>query len=367
MTFGAGLGFEGSPTKHGRTEIPFARVGLIANLALAVLPFHVKRDGGRFPAVGALLELDQIVATDRPAFVSVSEGRHSFVASFSYQHLQTVLAVIRLGSMAAAADSLHVSSSQVSRIVAQAETALGVRLLDRNGPRISLSPAAEILLPRLERLFQDMAEMARIGPALRTGDAGHLTVGYTRLTGLTALAPFIERLQTKYPGVSLTLVTAPDAELEEMLLTGRLDVGLLNLPLRNATLKHVSLHFDPFCLAVPTAWNAHEGIALADERIGSVFVAPFHLWPGMLERFQLRARELGLAPQMVETVNDAIGRMAMALSTRSAALVSQIRSRGCPEGISVVPLLGFQDLGFETVLTIAPDASPTAKRAFALW
>lgn len=280
--------------------------------------------------------------------------------NFSCQHLQTLLAVFRLGSMAAAAELLHISPSQVSRLVAQAELSIGVRLLERNGPRLSLSKAARVLLPELERLLSDMMDVSRIGQSLRAGDTGHLSIGYTMLTGVTFLAPFIQMLAAAHPNLSLTLSNAPDTDLEEKLLTARLDTALLNLPLKTPSLRYHSLHFDPLCLAVPSEWQASLGIAIDDPRIESLLVAPFHHWPGTLTKVKARARALGQSPNMVESVNEANGRMALALGRGSAALVSQVRARGCPDGISVVPIKGYEDIGFETVLAVAPCAPPLA-------
>jgi DNA-binding transcriptional LysR family regulator len=74
--------------------------------------------------------------------------------------LRIFAAVVREGGVTRAAERLHRVQSNVTTRVRQLEEELGVDLFLREGKRLRLSPAGQILLPYAERLLA-LAEEAR--------------------------------------------------------------------------------------------------------------------------------------------------------------------------------------------------------------
>jgi len=75
--------------------------------------------------------------------------------------LEMFLAVAEEGSFTRAGERLHVSQSAVSRQIGLLEQELGGRLFHRDGPRVSLTHAGELLAKTatsLSRQMQDVAE-----------------------------------------------------------------------------------------------------------------------------------------------------------------------------------------------------------------
>ena len=71
--------------------------------------------------------------------------------------VRVVLAVAEAGSLSLAAQRLHQSTPTVSRALQNAEAALGVRLFERGARGVVATTEAEILLPRLRRVQQELA------------------------------------------------------------------------------------------------------------------------------------------------------------------------------------------------------------------
>ena len=67
--------------------------------------------------------------------------------------------VARLGSFTRAADELRISTTAVSRRVSDLEDHLGVRLLERNTRRLSLTEVGAGYLERCDRILQDLLEL----------------------------------------------------------------------------------------------------------------------------------------------------------------------------------------------------------------
>ena len=75
-----------------------------------------------------------------------------------FNALATFAKVVEQGSFARAADRLSVSTSAVSRQVAELEAHLDVRLLNRTTRRLSLTEAGQAFYERCVQLLADLEE-----------------------------------------------------------------------------------------------------------------------------------------------------------------------------------------------------------------
>jgi DNA-binding transcriptional LysR family regulator len=128
------------------------------------------------------------------------------------------------GSVSAAADVLHVTTSAVSQQVAKLEKETGQKMLERNGRGVRLTDAAELLVEHAERILS-LVEMAQADLEAHRGTVvGHLSVGAfpTAARGLAPRAlmrlrgehPQLRVLLSEYdPMVSIPLVARGDLDL----------------------------------------------------------------------------------------------------------------------------------------------------------
>lgn len=85
--------------------------------------------------------------------------------------LRAAEAVARHGSVATAAEELHLSRSAVSRAVAQAESQLGVPLFQRDARGVNCTELGHVLLRRVARARQQLVQAAGPLLAVRATDA----------------------------------------------------------------------------------------------------------------------------------------------------------------------------------------------------
>ncbi len=143
--------------------------------------------------------------------------------------------VVRQGGFSQAAKVVFATQSTVSKAVKQLEDELGVTLLERSGPRSSLTAAGEIVLRRAQVM---LAERGR--PSGRTGRnyavlrRGTLRLGLPPLGSSTLFAPLFASFRSRYPGVEIRLVEHGSKRLEEMLLGGELDFAASLMPIAEA-------------------------------------------------------------------------------------------------------------------------------------
>ena len=72
------------------------------------------------------------------------------------QHLKVVMAVAEWGSMAKAAKHLAISQPVVSKVIADLEDVLGVRLFDRSPQGVEPTPYGRAFLKRSIAVFEDL-------------------------------------------------------------------------------------------------------------------------------------------------------------------------------------------------------------------
>lgn len=121
------------------------------------------------------------------------------------QDLRAFARVARLGSFAAAARELRISTTAVSRRVASLEERLGARLLHRTTRSVSLTPAGTEALERAERLLDDLDEL-RDAVAGDGHPRGHLRVTAGVSLGHAVLHEGLPDFLQSHPDVSVELV-----------------------------------------------------------------------------------------------------------------------------------------------------------------
>lgn len=98
------------------------------------------------------------------------------VPDLSAKHLRALVTLARYGSFVAAAADLRLSQPGLSRIVAQAESRLGVRLFARGTRSVAPTEAGRAFLPEAERMLAGLAQAGEKARALDGEMRGQLIV-----------------------------------------------------------------------------------------------------------------------------------------------------------------------------------------------
>lgn len=120
--------------------------------------------------------------------------------------MRVFCSVIEAGGFAAAADQLGISTSAVSRQVAQLEAHLNVRLLNRTTRRMSPTDEGFAYFERCTQLLADIeeTEASVAGEARRPRGRLRLTAPIT--LGVLRLAPAFAAFSRRYPEITLDIV-----------------------------------------------------------------------------------------------------------------------------------------------------------------
>lgn len=119
--------------------------------------------------------------------------------------LRAFVATAQTGSFTAAAGQLGVSNRLTSKYVAELETRLGVRLLQRTTRKVGLTPSGEDLLSRAPALLDDLdALVAEVSEGSR-GFGGVIRISASVTFGETYVTGMLHRFGQRHPALSFDL------------------------------------------------------------------------------------------------------------------------------------------------------------------
>jgi DNA-binding transcriptional LysR family regulator len=121
------------------------------------------------------------------------------------QEMQFFSALMRCGSLSAAARELQVSPPAVSKRLAAIEARLGVTLLHRTTRRLALTPEGETYLANARRILGEIETLERELQGARAEPAGLLRVNATLGFGRMHVAPAIATFARAHPKVEIQL------------------------------------------------------------------------------------------------------------------------------------------------------------------
>lgn len=144
--------------------------------------------------------------------------------------LRAFVEVVRQGGFSPAAKTLFATQSTVSKAVKQIEDEIGVPLLDRLGHRSTLTAAGEIVFQRALRMLAERDDLLAELDELRGLKRGTLRLGLPPVGSSTLFAPLFATYRNLYPGIDIRLVEHGSSRLEEVLLSGEIELAASLLP-----------------------------------------------------------------------------------------------------------------------------------------
>ncbi|HEY4555854.1 MAG TPA: LysR substrate-binding domain-containing protein [Lysobacter sp.] len=149
-----------------------------------------------------------------------------------------------------AAEASFVSQPTLSTQIRKLEDELGVALVERAPRRVMLTPVGADIAERARRVIAEVEQMAEIARRSQDPEAGTVRLGLFPTLGPYLLPHVVPRLRERFPRLELLLVEEKTDQILARLRDGRLDAGLLALPVHDEQLHVEPLFDEPFLLAV---------------------------------------------------------------------------------------------------------------------
>ena len=172
----------------------------------------------------------------------------------STRQLRYFVEIAESGSFSAAAERLFVAQSALSRRIKELEAQLQTPLFERTARQPRLTAAGEAFYPRARNLLSELLKASEMATQVGNGELGTLRLSHSSTVPMSGpLLQGISTLLERCPGVSMDIVKlSSEAQLEEIA-DGRLELGLLRLPVlrQREGVRVVPLYSEQLLLAVP--------------------------------------------------------------------------------------------------------------------
>lgn len=134
-----------------------------------------------------------------------------------------LLAVVHAGSLRGASRRLGIEQPVITRSIQSLEKELGQPLLERHSKGVTLTPAGERFVRRIESIQAEIRRAAEEVAQWNGEDTGEVSVGLSPLAAMTLLPPAIANFSKRHPGAVVKITNTLFAPVEQMLSEGVMD------------------------------------------------------------------------------------------------------------------------------------------------
>jgi DNA-binding transcriptional LysR family regulator len=262
---------------------------------------------------------------------------------FDLSRLRVLHAVAGHGSLAAAAQALHLTPSAVSQQMAKLEREAGCVLAERQGRRLRLTDEGRVLAAHADRILAAVAEASADLDERRGRVLGEVTVGAFP-TAARGLVPAVLRsCAEQYPDLRIRLREVEPYQSLGLVAGGDLDVAVaqdwLNLPVAiPERLVSTDIGLDHADIALPPGHPLGDRgsvalLDLADEPwIASTVGTICYDW------LTTTFRRAGHEPRVAHQAAEFPTQLALVAAGLGVAVVPRLAADSVPPGVSLVPV-----------------------------
>ena len=153
------------------------------------------------------------------------------------RNLETFRLFAQTENVTETARLMRISQPAVSQVLKDLEEQVGVPLFKRIGRGLQLTPEARLLLPEVERLTSQIANVRDCALSLRDGQGGSLVVGCIPTLAQSILPQAIAGLRSIKPNVRLHIKSYTATEISRQVRLESADIGTTFLPINDAGVR----------------------------------------------------------------------------------------------------------------------------------
>ncbi|OYY95343.1 MAG: DNA-binding transcriptional regulator OxyR [Hydrogenophilales bacterium 28-61-23] len=167
------------------------------------------------------------------------------------QELRYLVALADTGHFGQAAEACFVSQSTLSTGLKKLEDFLGVIVFDRSLKRVTPTPIGREIVESARRIVEETTRIRELASYAKDPMERTLHLGVIPTLGPYYLPHVLTRVREAHPKLRLLLREEMTPHMLAHLAEGKLDAGLLALPVDDPGLEVAPLFVEPFLAAVP--------------------------------------------------------------------------------------------------------------------
>lgn len=143
------------------------------------------------------------------------------------RQLKYFVRIVELGSLTRAAESLFIAQPALSQQMASLEKDLGIKLLTRSVRGVTVTQAGKAFYQQANTILKQVENARMVAKSEHDHPSGMVSIGIPSSIANVLAVPLYGAIRTKYPDILLEINETPSAYLDELVINGRIDIGLL--------------------------------------------------------------------------------------------------------------------------------------------
>jgi DNA-binding transcriptional LysR family regulator len=201
-----------------------------------------------------------------------------------------------------AAEKLHIAQPPLSKQIQQLEIELGFELFARTKRSVALTPAGEVFLVEVERIFKNLDRAIDIGRKTSRGELGQISIGFVGSATYNILPVMLQKFRDRYPHVQIELHELTTDRQLIWLREGKIDLGLIRPPIIDSDVTVKVVFEEPLIVALPVNHQLAtvDSIDLSLLATEPFILFPRQLAPGLYDPIITICQAAGFSPMVVQ-------------------------------------------------------------------
>lgn len=259
--------------------------------------------------------------------------------------VEAFAAVVRYGSMTAAAQKLAVSQPAVTRMVRDLETNVGFALFERNGPRISPTEKGIKFFEESQRVIANLSQLSDRAQAIRDERISAIDIMATPTMSAGLLGPVLSHVSDLLPNY-VHIETTTSERVLLALRHGTADLGFTAYPNDYDQLKCLARFESNVVAVVKTGSDLDTDAPIPLSVFATERLVTICNGYGIRDAINRALDHQGIQPALEIATNSSLTAAMAARSGLGVALCDPVTALGVPiQGVSIRPLS--VDIGYD--------------------
>ena len=193
-----------------------------------------------------------------------------------------------------AAEELYITQPAVTKHIHEIENYFKVKLFDRNGTRIKLTPAGQVLFQHTTQLFAIYSNLEFDLNTLSERHSGQLNIGASTTVAQYVLPPVLASFHAKFQDIRVAMKIDNTGETENALQERSIDLGVIEGRTKNALFKYTEFVKDKLVLVADARHPLAKKATLKPEELTKIPLLLREPGSGTLEVLAHALKPLGI-------------------------------------------------------------------------
>lgn len=248
--------------------------------------------------------------------------------------------IAKEGQITRAAKKLHIAQPPLSQSLKTLEENLGVTLFERNGRKMELTEAGEVLYEKTSDIFYQLDEAVKVVKETGEGVRGTLAIGCNK-SCFPHLPGKMQTFHQMYPNVTYKLLEGDSYFLIKQLIQREIELAIVRLPIEMDGLASFPLPDETYVAVISATWLNGNRDYISLEELASIPLLLLHRIKGVgqFEIITDTFKEKGLTPHILCESPDVDMLLGLVEKGLGATIVPKSTlSTNLPEHVKILPV-----------------------------